>query len=240
MNKLIIISFLIFAGCSFNKPKLDFKNEETTKQSLKEINKQLDFIEQEKLKESMMLILFDGINNFDDFMKFKFDQKYYSKLKNQIDGKTYYEIVNTAKSVADKNIKILEKEKLEDKPNRDFIEQFKIIDYSIYSNFENKVINIKIQNNSIDGLYAFTLYIKSKSPENSIPQDELIIDLQLNETLWGKKDTIVQIELDKNFNDNVDFRILKAQGTTFDVQSKWSPEKENKLNYYKDFIGKQK
>jgi len=237
MNKYIFILSLAFiSGCAFNQPRLNFKNEETTKQSLKEINKELDFIQQEKLKESLFLIVFKDIKSIDDLLKFKFDQKFYNKLKNEIDGKTYQEIVDVATKIAEKNISQLEKQKLKDIPNQDFINQFQVIDHEIYSNFETKILNVKIQNNSIEGLYAIQLYIKSNSPDKMIPDDEKIIPIQFNETLWGNNLKIIQIPMDKDFDDNLDFRILSVLGPKFNVQSNWNPEDENKLNFYKRFV----
>jgi len=237
MNKYIFILSLAFiSGCVFNQPRLNFKNEETTKQSLKEINKELDFIQQEKLKESLFLIVFKDIKSIDDLLKFKFDQKFYNKLKNEIDGKTYQEIVDVATKIAEKNISQLEKQKLKDKPNQDFINQFQVIDHEIYSNFETKILNVKIQNNSIEGLYAIQLYIKSNSSDKMIPDDEKIIHIQFNETLWGNNFKIIQIPLEKDFDDDIDFRILNVVGPKFNVQSIWNPEDENKLNFYKYFV----
>ena len=74
MNKYIFILSLAFiSGCALNQPRLNFKNEETTKQSLKEINKDLNFIQQEKLKDSLFLIVFKDTKSLEDLLKFKFD-----------------------------------------------------------------------------------------------------------------------------------------------------------------------
>lgn len=117
-------------GCTFG-PRINAKNKQTLETSFKEFEKELDFVQFLNFQESMSIIFMDDIQ---DILKFKFDEKFYKNIQSKIDGKNYNQIVNSAVKVADGKIKELENSKNKDKENSQIIEQLKIKRFILNNN----------------------------------------------------------------------------------------------------------
>lgn len=237
MKKHFAIALILLTGCHFG-PKIDAKNKETLEKSIKVLKQDLDFKQQSKFESALMIILMQGTDNI---FKLKFDDKFYSKLHENLHGKNYSQVIETAKEIAKKKIIDLEKRKNLDKPADDVIKTLSLNKWEFRNNIIEPRLFVELQNKSNYQFIGATLNIVLIDENEKTPITETNAYINFNGIMYMNYKGEFSAILPDSFSNPPDKSNLKIEITGVYLSNQkfeknWTNQDEELLKTYKDFV----